>query len=403
MSPRARSLTVRIVIGVVVIGVLAAWLRSRGTAAERGGSAGSSAAADARVVPVKLAAAATQDVPMWLEGLGTVAAAQQVTVRAQVDGRLDKVVFTEGQAVKQGDLLAQIDPRPFQVQLHQAQGALARDQAQRKNAQTTFERNQSLRAQNLISQQQVDDAAAQLGQAEGLIAIDRAAVENAQLQLDYAQIKAPIDGVTGVRQVDAGNVIHASDPAGLVVVTQLEPAAVLFSVPQDQLPAIARAMAAGEVPVEAWSRDGRTRIGVGKAAVIDNQINQATSTLRVKALIPNPGHALWPNQFVKARMLLETIRGALVVPTVAVQRGPQGTFVYVVGPDRTAKLQPIEVGATAGELTIVTKGLAPGAQVVVEGANQLRPGGKVEVAGEGGGDKADVKAGDRAKGKGRRP
>ncbi len=406
MSPRARSFAVRIGIGVVVIAVVAVWLRSRSQAADPtsgGGAAGSGS--DARVVPVKLTAVVEQDVPMWLEGLGSVAAFQQVTVRPQVDGRLDKVLFTEGQTVKKGDVLAQVDPRPFMVQLHTAQGALARDSAQLTTVRITYERTKSLREQNLIAQQQVDDLAGQVGQAEGSIAMDRAAVESARLQLDYAQIKSPLDGVTGVRQVDAGNIVHQTDTAGIVVVTALNPAAVNFSVAEDELPAIAAAMQKGEVTVEAWSRDGATRLGVGKAAVLDNQINQATATLKVKAFIPNEGRVLWPNQFVKARMLLDTVKDALVVPTVAVQHGQQGAFVYVVGPDRTAQMKPVKTGATSGELTIIDGGLDVGAQVVVEGANQLRPGGKVEVGGDdagkgGGGGGGGEKGKARGKGKG---
>jgi len=381
MTARARSLILRASVGVAVIAVIALWVRSRSSSAAERRGAGSGSGAGDRAVPVKVAAVATQDVPVWLEGLGSVAAFQQVTVRAQVDGRLDKVTFTEGQSVKAGDVLAQIDPRPFQVQLHQAEGALARDLAQVKNARSQLARYQSLEDQHLVAPAQVEALEAQAGQAEGAIAIDKAAVESARLQLDYAQIKAPIDGTTGVRQVDAGNVIHASDPSGLVVITQLDPAAIYFSVAQDELPAIARAMAAGDVPVEARSRDGATLLGVGKALVIDNQINASTATLRVKAVIPNPKRALWPNQFVKARMLVETLHGAIVVPTVAVQRGPQGAFVYVVD-GGVAKQTPIEIARQVGETTVIAKGVAPGAKVVVDGANQVRPGAKVEVAKE---------------------
>src|SRR5450432_88094 len=355
MSPRARSFAFRIGIGVVVVVAVAVWLRSRSHAADpsSGGGAGSSGSgSDARVVPVKLTAVVKQDVPMWLEGLGSVAAFQQVTVRPQVDGRLDKVLFTEGQMVKKGDVIAQVDPRPFLVQLHTAQGALVRDNAQLVSARTSYERTKSLRDQNLVAQQQVDDLAGQVGQAEGAIAIDRASIENAQLQLDYAQIKSPLDGVTGVRQVDAGNIVHQTDVNGIVVVTALNPAAVYFSVAEDELPAIASAMQKGEVPVEAWSRDGATKLGVGKAAVLDNQINQATATLKLKAFIPNENRVLWPNQFVKARMLLDTVKDALVVPTVAVQHGQQGAFVYVVGPDKTAQMKVVTTGETSGDLTI---------------------------------------------------
>jgi multidrug efflux system membrane fusion protein len=318
-------------------------------------------------------------VPIWLEGLGTVAAFQQVTVRAQVDGRLDKVLFTEGQAVKQGEVLAQIDPRPFMVQLHQAQGALARDKAQLESAKRNHERYKELHAQKLVAQQQVDELAGQVGQFEGAVRIDLAAIENAQLQLDYAQVKAPIDGVTGVRIVDAGNIVKASDAAGLVVITQVDPAAVLFTIPQDRLASVSAAMARGDVTVEVWNRDGTQKLGTGKVAVLDNQINQATATLRLKAHVANPDRVLWPNAFVKARMLVETREHALVIPAVAIQRGPQGAFVYVAK-DKTAEMRPIEVALQTGDLAIIAKGVEPNEQVVIEGQNQLRPGGKIEPA-----------------------
>jgi multidrug efflux system membrane fusion protein len=400
MSPRARSLTVRIVLGVAVVIGVAIWLRERGNAAEpasgRGGGGGGGGSGE-RSVPVKVAPVEVKDVPIWLEGLGSVSAFQQVTVHAQVDGLLQQVMFTEGQPVKRGQVLAQIDPRPFLVQLHTAEGALARDQAQLANAKTAYARQQSLREQNLISQQAVDDAKAAQGQAEGALAIDRASVENARLQLDYAQIKSPIDGLAGVRQVDAGNLVHASDPNGVVVITQLDQAAVFFSVAEDELPAISKAMAKGAVTVEARSRDGQTLLGTGTALALDNQINASTATLRVKALIPNPDRALWPNQFVKARMLVDTIKGAVIVPTVAVQRGPQGAFVYMIDAG-LAKMVPIETGDQVGDVTVVTKGVKAGDQVVVEGANQLRPGAKVELPGA-----APAGSGAGHKGKGRGP
>jgi multidrug efflux system membrane fusion protein len=330
-------------------------------------------------VPVQTALAEKKDVPIWLEGLGTVAAFQQVTVRPQVDGRLDKVLFTEGQTVKAGDLLAQIDPRPFLVQLHQAQGALARDKAQADTARKNLERYQGLHAQQLVAQQQVDEIAGQLGALEGSVKIDQAQVESAQLQLDYAQVKSPLEGITGVRLIDAGNLVKASDPTGLVVITAVDPAAVMFTVPQDRLPAVSAALARGDVPVEVWNRDNTQKLATGKLAVLDNQINQTTATLRLKALAQNPARALWPNAFVKARMLVETRTGALVVPAVAIQRGPQGSYVYVIGPDRTAAMKPVTVAMLSGEQAIIEQGIAPGEVVVIEGQNQLRPGGRVEL------------------------
>ena len=258
------------------------------------------------------------------------------------------------------------------------QGALARDKAQADAARKNYERYKGLANQQLVAQQQVEEVGAQLGNFEGAIKIDLAQVEAAQLQLDYAQIKAPITGITGVRLVDAGNLVKASDATGLVVITAIDPAAVLFTIPQDRLPAVAAASAKGDVTVEVWNRDGSQKLSTGTLAVLDNQINQATSTLRLKALVPNPDRVLWPNAFVKAKMLVETRQGALLVPAVAVQRGPQGTFVYIVDANKTAQMKPVTVGLITGGKAVIEKGLEGGEQVVTEGQNQLRPGGKVE-------------------------
>jgi membrane fusion protein, multidrug efflux system len=328
-----------------------------------------------RAVPVLLAAAEKRDVPVWLEGLGSVAAFQQVSVRPQVDGRLEKVFFKEGQAVKKGQVLAQIDPRPFFVQLHQAEGALARDRATHHDAKINLERFTTLRGDKLVAQQQVDDQAAVAGQSEGAIKIDEAAVESARLQLDYAQIKSPMDGVAGVRLIDAGNIVHAADVnSAIVVITALDPAAVYLTTPQDELPRISAALKRGPVRCEAWSRDGAKLLGTGELAVVDNQINQSTATLRLKALVPNPDRALWPNQFVKARLLLDTKKGALVMPAAALQRGPKGTFVYVVGADQVAQSRDVNVAFVSDDVAVIAGGVNAGEQVVVEGANQLRPG-----------------------------
>jgi len=379
MATRTSQLLLRLGIAIVVIAGIGWWLHSRGQAASPAAGAGSGAA---RAVPVQLAKVEQKDLPIWVEGLGTVAAFQQVTVRAQVDGRLDKVLFKEGQAVKAGDVLAQIDPRPFEVQLHQAEGALARDKAQLDAAQKNYQRYQGLQAQQLVAAQQVESIGAQAGDYQGAIKIDEATIESAKLNLDYARIKSPIDGITGVRLVDAGNLVHASDTTGIVVVTAIDPAAVFFTVPQDQLPKIAEAQAKGDVPVEVYNRDGSQQLGKGSLAVIDNQINQTTATLRLKALVPNQTRTLWPNAFVKARMLVETRQGALVVPTVAVQHGPSGDFVYVVGADMTAQMKPVTVDLTTGDVAVIGKGVKAGEQVVTEGANQLRPGSKVQPPGK---------------------
>lgn len=387
MTSRARAAIVRIAIAAAVIGGVVWWLQTRGSSpstaapnAVPGANHAKGGGGGERVVPVQVAPVEQKDLPIWLEGLGTVMASQQVTVRPQVDGRLDAVLFTEGQLVKKGDVLAQIDPRPFMVQLHQAQGALARDKAQLDAAKRNLARYQGLQKQNLVAQEKVDELAGQVGSLEGSVRMDLSQVENAQLMLDYAKVKAPFDGVTGVRLVDAGNIVRAADPNGLVVITAIDPAAVMFTVPQDRLTGVAAALARSDVPVEIWNRDGTAKLATGKLAVLDNQVNQATATLRLKALVPNPDRVLWPNAFVKARMLLETRTAAVVIPSVAVQRGPQGTFVYVAGEDKTAQMRTVTVGIATGDVSVIEKGVAPGEQVVVEGQAQLRPGGKLEVA-----------------------
>jgi membrane fusion protein, multidrug efflux system len=335
-----------------------------------------------RPVPVLLARAASRDVPITLEGLGTVTAYKTVNVRPQVDGRLDKVVFHEGQAVKQGEVLAQIDPRPFEIQLHTGQAALARDEGQLHGAERDLERYQAVVTKQLIPQQQVDDQRALVEQYRGAVQGDEAQIENAKLQLDYARIKSPLDGVTGIRQVDPGNLVHAADATGIVVVTQLDPIAVLFTLPEDDLPRVAKAQQEGALVVEATSRDGAETLATGKLELVDNQINQATATIRCKAIFPNPKHVLWPNAFVKARMQLAVHKGALVVPAVAVQRGPQGTFVYVAAEDK-AEMRTVTVDLLEGDQALIGKGLQAGESVVIEGQNQLRPGAKLVSRGDG--------------------
>ncbi len=373
-TPRRRRWWV--LLGVVVL-VAAVWVVRARLSVRPAASPGRSGAQAARPVPVVAATLARRDVPIYLEGLGNVTAFKTVAVKAQVDGRLDQVLFREGQAVRKGQVLAQIDPRPFQVQLHQAEGALARDEAQLKNARLNVSRDRELLAGKLIARQQLATDLATAGQLEGTVQIDKAAIETARLNLDYARITSPIDGVTGIRQVDPGNLVHASDASGVVVVTQLDPIAVLFTLPQDQLTPVMQALARGELPVDLYGRDGSTLLGAGKLALIDNQINQATSTIRLKAIAANPRHLLWPNQFVNARLRLATNQGALVMPSTAVQRGPNGTFVYVIGSDSTVQLRPVELAGTQRDVAMVQSGVSEGERVVVDGQNQLRPGSHV--------------------------
>ena len=342
------------------------------------GSADATQGKAERVVPVIVAPVEQRDVPIYLEGLGNVSAFKTVTVKTQVDGRLDRVLFKEGQAVKRGDVLAQIDPRPFEIQLKQAEGALARDSATLRDDKLNLERYINLAAKKLVSQQQVDDQHALVGQFEGAVRVDEAQIAAARLNLDYARIISPIDGVTGVRLVDQGNVVHATDPGGIVVVAQLDPIALLFTLPEDDLPRVATELKRGALPVDAFSRDGTIKLGGGQLALIDNQINTATATIRLKAILPNPERLLWPNQFVKARMLLTVRKNAIVVPATVVQRGPKGTFAYVVEKDQTVSARQVEVETNMGEETIIAKGLSPGETVVADGQNQLKPGARVQ-------------------------
>jgi multidrug efflux system membrane fusion protein len=369
-----------------------------GAAAAAPGAKG--AGAD-RPIPVLVSEAAKRDVPIFLEGLGTVTAYKTVNVRAQVDGRLDKVVFREGQPVKRNEMLAQIDPRPFEILLEQGKAALTRDQAQLDGAKRDLDRYEAVGGQHLLPQQQIDDQRALVAQLTGTVQNDHATIDNAKLQLDYARIKSPIDGVTGVRLVDPGNLVHAADTTGIVVVTQMDPIAVLFTLPQDDLPNVAKQQAAGALVVEARSRDGAQLLGTGSLELIDNQINQGTATMRLKAIFPNPERVLWPNQFVKARLRLMVRHDALVIPAVAVQRGPQGSFVYVASGGQ-AELRNVTVERIEGEDALLAQGVAAGEKVVREGQSQLRPGAKLslrEATGEtGGGQKGADAAGGAAGG-----
>ena len=361
---------------IAVVGGTAFLVRARSRAATSAAAAAASAAAN-RVVPVLTAVVAQRDVPVWLEGLGNVSAFYTVTVKPQVSGVITDVLFREGQRVKKGDSLVQIDARPFAIPLQSAQAALARDEATLKNGQLNLERYKTLSDQKLIATQQYTDQASSVAQLAAQIQADQAQIASARLNLDYAHITSPIDGVVGVRLVDPGNFVQPGDTGGLLVVTQLDPIAVFFTLPQDDLPAITEGMANGTLTVEARSRDGDQSLGEGKLTVIDNQINQATATVRLKAIFDNPRYLLWPNQFVKARLHIATREQAIVVPAAAVQHGPQGTFAYVVGHDSTVTARPVTLDAIQGETAIVSRGLQPGEQVVVEGQAQLRPGAKV--------------------------
>ncbi len=330
-----------------------------------------------QIVPVSVATVERRDLPVYVTGLGSVNAFNTVAVKSRVDGQLVRVAFREGQEVKKGDLLVVIDPRPYQVALDQAQATLLKDQSQLKNAQLDLQRYNGLVAAGVVSHQQVDTQEALVGQLEGSVHADQAAIENAKLNLTYCHITAPVDGRIGLRLVDTGNMVHANDANPLLVITQLQPIAVIFTLPEDSLPVVAQHMRAGTLRVEAYSRDDRTKLASGNLLTIDNQIDQSTGTGKLKAIFDNREHDLWPNQFVNVRLLLEVRKDSTVVPAAAVQRGPQGTFAYIVKANNTVEVRPVTLALTQGNVTAIAQGIAPGEVVVTDGQDKLQNGSKV--------------------------
>ncbi len=330
-------------------------------------------------IPVAVAKAETQDLPVYLQGLGSVEAFNTVVVKSRIDGQLVEIHFKEGQEVNKGDLLAVIDPRPYQVALEQAEATLYKDQSALNDAKLNFERFQDLYKQGIIPQQQFDTQRSLMGQLEGAVRADQAQIDNVKLNLTYTRITAPVSGRVGLRQVDIGNMVHATDPNGLLVLTQLHPIAVVFSLPEDNLPAVARQLRNRTLEVDAYSRDDQTKLATGKLLTIDNQIDPQTGTGKLKAIFDNSERALWPNQFVNCHLLLEVRKNNIVVPAAAIQRGPQGTYVFTVKPDKTAEMRPVQIGFSEGNLTAISKGLQPGETVVTDGQDKLQPGTKVEI------------------------
>jgi multidrug efflux system membrane fusion protein len=330
-------------------------------------------------VPILADAARLADVPVYLDGVGTAKALNTVTVRSQVDGKLMKIMFTEGQEVKAGDIVAKIDPTTYQAQYDIAVAKKAQDEAQLANAKLDLERYTRLAATNAVQKQQVDTQKALVDQLTAQTQSDQASINNAKATLDYTDVVAPLTGLTGLRQVDEGNIVHAADTTGLVVITQIKPIAVLFNLPQQDLPDLNKGMAEGKLPVQALAADGTTVVDTGKVTVINNQVDQTTGTVQVKGEFPNPDVQLWPGQFTNVRVLISTLRQVVVVPTAAVQRGPDGTFVYVVKDDSTVAMRPIMVSRQDDQQAVVASGVQTGERVVTTGFGRLADGSRVEV------------------------
>lgn len=372
--PRSRHWFVLILVALVVAGGYAYWIRAEEPAknqAKRG---------QAPSVPVVAMPAVQGDIGIYITGLGTVTPLHTVTVRSRVDGQLMRVLFQEGQIVTAGTLLAEIDPRPFEAALTQVEGQMARDKALLENAKLDLQRYKVLMSQDSIAKQQLDTQEALVRQYEGAVKLDQGQIDNAKLQLVYSRVTAPISGRIGLRLVDPGNMIHATDTNGLAVITQEQPITVVFPIPEDSLSPVLRKFKAGEkLQVEAFDREQKKKLATGHLLTIDNQIDPNTGTVRLKAVFSNKDSELFPNQFVNARLLLETKRGTTVIPTAAVQRSPQGTFVFVLKPDQTVGMRTVKLGPAEGDNVAIEDGMSPGDQAVVEGAERLRDGSRVEA------------------------
>jgi multidrug efflux system membrane fusion protein len=330
-------------------------------------------------MPVGVTTAQRRDMPYYLTGLGSVTAFYTVNVKSRVDGQLEEVKFKEGDNVTQGELLAVIDPRPYEVQLSEAQATLSKDEASLRDAKTILERYKALfKESGAVSQQQIDTQQATADELEGTVRNDQALIDNAKLQITYSHITAPISGKIGLRQVDPGNIVHATDANPMFVITQLQPIAVLFTLPEDNLPSVSQHMKQGPLSVDVYSRDDQTKLATGKLQTIDNQIDPTTGTGKLKAVFENKDSQLWPNQFVNVRLLLEVRKNSTVIPAAAIQRGPQGTYVFVVKQDKTVDIRPVTVAFTQQNLANIASGISPGEIVVTDGQDKLQAGSKVE-------------------------
>jgi membrane fusion protein, multidrug efflux system len=378
-----------IALGVIVLLGVVAYVMRVGSGNAQSKTAGAPGRPARAAVPVIATPARTSDMAVYLTGLGSVTPLNTVTVHTRVDGELIKVPFKEGQRVNAGDLLAEIDPRPFQAQLTQAQGNLLRDEALLRNARVDLERYRTLVAEDSIPKQQLDTQVELVHQYEGVVETDRGQIENVKLQLVYCRITAPLNGRLGLRLVDPGNIVHATDQNGLVVITQLQPIAVVFTIPEDSLPPVLSKLNAGvKLEVDAWDREQKQRLATGTLLTVDNQIDPTTGTVRLKAIFPNEDGRLFPSQFVNAHLRLDVKRGATVVPSAAIQQSAQGPFVYVVKPDHSVTVRPVKVGVTEGETAAIDTGLSPAETVVIDGADRLREGSLVALQDAGGGSGA---------------
>lgn len=406
-EPRKSSWLVWVILLALVLGGI--WWYTHRAPSSASGPAGKGGRGAGGPVPVVVGTVTQKDVPIYLEGIGTIQALNTVTVRARVDGQLEKVAFEEGQDVKAGDVLAIIDQAPYKAAVEQAQAKLKQDQAQLNNAKLDYQRYADLVAKKVISSQQYDTQKALVAQFEGTVGNDAAAVESAKVNLNYTTIVSPIDGRTGIRLVDQGNIVHASDTTGLVVITQLHPISLVFTLPEQSLTAIHKETANGkELAVLAMDRDDKTKLDEGKLSVIDNQIDTTTGTIKLKATFENKDLLLWPGQFINAHLHLSTHKDGLVVPASVIQHGPNGTYVFVVQDDQTVQIHPVKVARkdngdmaqTEDGEALIEDGLAVGEKVVVDGQYKLQPGSKIVTQGAGGGTAGAPAAGQKPGGHG---
>ena len=366
---RAAHLTLAVILVAICVSLLAC----------SGGDAKQQAQAAApRAVSVATSPVVKKDMPVYLTGLGSVTAFNTANIKSRVDGQIMEVNFKEGQTVKKGDMLILIDPRPYQAALDQMQAQLFRDQAQLRDARLNLDRYTTLIPSGSIAQQQVDTQKALVDQLDGTVRTDQAQIETAKLNIVYCHITAPFEGRVGLRQVDPGNIIHAADTTPMLILTQLQPIAVIFTLPEDVLPSVSKHMKNSALEVDAFNRDDQTKLATGKLLTIDNEIDQTTGTAKLKAVFDNKDNQLWPNQFVNTNLLLETRKNSTVLPTAAILRGPQGTFVYLVKPDKTVEARPVTISLAQGNTTAVSAGLNPGDTVVTDGQDKLQTGSKIE-------------------------